>query len=149
MTRYHWLRLRAACHPTEDQARVDAALRFVAGVADEEYAAGLVSTTMETHHGLPLVIAQETLERSRAIRDLLERIVAIPDALATLQSTVAARTDDDGVFYLRLDKQAAAAGELRLLDGEDAIQVRLKLEVYPSTRAAAIAAVSAMLAARP
>lgn len=144
-TRYHWLRLRTACHPTEDPAKVQAALRFVSGLGDAAFANAFQDTAMETHHGLALHICEVTVEKSRAIRDVLERVLALAGAVERLRATALQRTDDDGVFYFRLDKQAAAAGELILLDAEDAVQMRLKLEVYPATRDAAIAAVDAML----
>jgi len=144
-TRYHWLRLRAACHPTEDESRVKDALRFASGLDEPGFTGALQDTPMETHHGLPLHILEATVDRSRAVRDILERLFALDAALPTLRATLDRRVDDDGVLYLRLDKQAAAQGRLELLDGEDAIQIRLKLEVYPATRPAAVSALSALL----
>jgi RNA binding exosome subunit len=144
--RYHWLKLRAVAHPTEDVAKVEASLRFVSGLDEAAFAAARKDTPMDTHHGLTLHVLEATVEKSRAIRDVLERVFALPGALDRLRATADARVDDDGILYLRLDKQAAHDGRLELLDGEDAVQARLKLESYPATRAAAVAAVQAMLA---
>src|SRR5690242_16977414 len=102
--RYHWLRLRASCHPTEAPERVLDALRLASGLQGGEFAAALQDRALETHHGLPLHIYEVTVDRSRAIRDVLERVLALPGARERLAATVAARVDDDGVFYLRLDK---------------------------------------------
>ncbi len=143
--RYHWLRLRAACHPTEEPGKVREALRFVAGLSEDDFAPAFEDDAMETHHGLPLHIFEVTVDKSRAIRDILQRIFALDGGLETLRRTIAKRIDDDGVFYLRIDKQAAAGGALALLDGEDAVQVRIKLEVYPSTREAALGALEKLL----
>jgi hypothetical protein len=101
---------------------------------------------MDTHHGLTLHVLEATVEKSRAIRDVLDRVFALPGALDRLRDTVGSRVDDDGILYLRLDKQAACAGRLELLDGEDAVQLRLKLETYPATREAALAGITAILA---
>jgi RNA-binding protein len=144
-TKYHWLKLRCVAHPTEDTAKVLAALRFVSGLDEPRLAGALKDAAMESHHGLVQHVYEATLDRSRELRDLLDRVLALPEALQRLQATLEARTDEEGVLYLRLDKQAAFLGELRLTDGEDAIQLRLKLETYPATRAAALAGLDALL----
>jgi RNA binding exosome subunit len=140
--RYHWLRLRATCHPTEDLAKVVAALRFVAGVPD----LAIEETAMETHHGGTVHVVEAVLPRSRAIRDALQRLLDLPGARDDLVATLEARTDDEGVFYLRLDKQEAFHGRLVLTRGEDAVQVRLRLETYPAGREAALVALGDLLA---
>jgi RNA-binding protein len=142
---YHWLRLRAVAHPTEDAARVEEALRFVSGLEPEAFRAALSTTRMDSHHGLPLIVMEAVLERSRALRDVLGRILALPGATQRLSDTLESRVDDDGILYLRVEKQAAAQGLLVLTEGEDALQVRLKVEAYPANRAAALAALQAML----
>lgn len=143
---YHWLRLRAVAHPTEDLAKVQEALRFVAGLESTAFAAALQATRMETHHGLPLTVLECVLDRSRDLRAVLARVFALPAALDQLRATLEKRVDDDGILYLRLEKQAAALGKLRLLDGEDAVQLRLKVEAYPAGRAASLEALRQLLA---
>jgi hypothetical protein len=76
---------------------------------------------------------------------VLARVLAIPGAHERVLATLDARVDDDGILYLRLDKQAAFAGRLVLLDGEDAIQLRLKPEAHPANREAALAALRGWL----
>jgi RNA binding exosome subunit len=134
--RYHWVRLRASCHPTEDLAKVEAALRFVAGVPGLP----LESTAMDTHHGGTVRIVEAVLDRSRAVRDVLQRLLDLPGAREELAATLEARTDDDGVLYVRFDKQEAFQGRLALTRGEDAVQLRLRMETYPASREAALAA---------
>jgi RNA binding exosome subunit len=144
-TTYHWLRLRAVAHPTEDPAKVRTALRFASGLDQPDFAAALRESRLETHHGLPLLVFEVTLDKSRSLRDVLTRVFALPGALERLRETLAARVDDDGIFYLRVDKQAALRGDLRLLDGEDAVQLRLKVEAYPADRDAVLAALRRVL----
>lgn len=164
--RYHWLKLRAVAHPTEDAARVRQALAFVAGAppgpagsasdptartapraptAPTTPSDPVVDTPMETHHGLTSHVLEATVDKSRALRDVLERVLAVPDARERLLATLESRTDDDGVLYLRLDKQAAFQGRLELTQGEDCVQVRLKVEAYPAGREAALGALRRML----
>lgn len=140
--RYHWLRLRAACHPTEDLSRVQAAVQFVAGTATVPTVTGL-----ESYHGGELRLVEATLDRSRDVRNVLQRLLDLPGARADLAQTLDARTDDDGVFYARFDKQAAAQQRLAMTRGEDAVQLRLKMEHYPATREAALQALSVLVAA--
>lgn len=142
--RYHWVRLRANCHPTEELARVQQAVQFVAGLDDKGFQPQV--TALESHHGGIVQLVEATVDKSRAVRDLLQRILDLPGARDDLQRTLDARTDDDGVFYLRVDKQDAYSGRLTLTRGEDCVQLRLKLEHYPATREAAVAALQALLA---
>jgi RNA binding exosome subunit len=141
--RYHWLRLRASSHPTEDLAKVEAGVRFAAGVPDLP----LTSSAIETHHGGTVHLVEATLDKARAVRDFLGRVLALPGARDDLAATVEARVDDEGVFYLRFDKQEAVQGRLVLTRGEDAVQARLKMEHYPATREAALDSLRLMLAA--
>lgn len=139
---YHWLRLRAVAHPTEDPERVAQALRFVAG-GDVE----ISQTTLEMHHGMPQQVLEAMLTRSRALRDAFDRVLALPEA-GRLLAEQERRTDDDGVFYVRLDKQAAYTGTLTIADNDDCVQLRLKVECHPATRPAAIEALRPILERR-
>ena len=141
--RFHWAKLRATCHATEDEAKVAAALRLASGVPE----AAVEATELESHYGGSVRILEIRLEKSRPVRDLLDRILELPGARESLLATVERRTDDDGVLYLRLDKQAAVQGALRLLDGEDCIQVRFRPEVYPPSREGAVLAMRAAVSA--
>ena len=141
--RYHWVRLRASCHPTEDLDKVAQAVRFVAG--QDEAAFKPLVTALESHHGGTVRLVEAVLDKSRAVRDVLGRLLALPGARDDLKATLEARTDEDGVFYARVDKQEAYAGRLVLTRGEDCVQLRLKLEHYPATREAALASLRRLL----
>lgn len=143
--RYHWIRLRANCHPTEELAKVQQAVQFVAGQDGKAFQP--LVTPLESHHGGTVQLVEATLEKSRQVRDLLQRILDLPGARDDLARSLEARTDEDGVFYLRVDKQDACGGKLTLTRGEDCVQLRLKLEHYPATREAALAALAQLLAA--
>lgn len=129
--------MRASCHGTEEPDRVASAMAQVAGVPVAELP--LDRTELESHHGGLVTILEAKLDKSRAARDVLARLLALPEA-AALVAAVESRTDDDGVFYARVDKQAAYQGRLVLTNGEDCVQLRFKPEVHPATREAAIAA---------
>ncbi len=138
---YHWLRLRTTCHATEDPEKVRGALRAAAGTE----ALDTAETPLDSHYGGTVLLLEAKLDRSRALRDAVQRILDLPGALDELRSSLEARTDDDGVFYVRLDKQEAAQGRLALTRGEDAVQLRLKLQHHPATREAALAGLRHLL----
>lgn len=141
--RFHWVRLRASCHATEDPERVAQAIAFVAG-AD---VAGLAMerTELLSHYGGLVTLLEARIEKSRGARDVLGRLAGLPGARDALAASVDARVDDDGVFYARADKQAAYEGRLELTQGEDCVQVRWRAETYPATREAAVAAMKEAL----
>jgi RNA-binding protein len=117
------------------------AVEFAAGVPLE-----LTITDLDSHHGGTVRLVEAEVAKARNIRNALQRILDLPGARDDLIATLDARTDEDGVFYVRVDKQEAAQGRLVLTRGEDAIQVRLKMEHYPATREAAVALLGQMLA---
>ncbi|MHB8633950.1 MAG: RNA-binding domain-containing protein [Thermoplasmatota archaeon] len=139
--RFHWLRLRAMAFATEEVERVSHAVAFVAGVEP-----GVVQVApLESHHGQPMQVVEANLPKSRAARAVLERVLALPGAREALVATLEARVDDDAVFYLRVDKQAAYQGRLELSTGEDCVQCRFRVESYPASRAGAVQALKAAL----
>lgn len=143
--RFHWLRLRATAHATEDPERVRRAMQTVSGLDDEAFAAATDPTAMESQHGGAIVWLETNVTRSADVRQAVSRLLSIcPPGIA---DELEARTDDEGVFYLRFDKQAAFQGTLKPTRGDDAIQVRIRPQVHPASRAGAIAAVAEALAA--
>lgn len=134
--RFHWLRLRATAHPTEDVEWVAEALRTLAGDA----ALPVEVAPVESHHGGTLHLLQAQLTRNADIRRVLD---ACGVAAAGLDPET--RVDEDGVLWLRADKQAAADGHIRLADVEDAIRILVRLEVHPARREVVVAAWRAWL----
>ncbi len=117
-----------------------AALQHCTGLDDEAFAEALEETRLESHHGGEVVLLEATLTRAKDIRGALG---LLGDAeREELSCAVEPRTDDQGVFTFRLSKQEAFEGNIRLTAGDDAVQLRLKPEVHPSSREAAMAAIS-------
>ncbi len=141
MMRFHWLRLRATAHATEPVEHVRQAMLHLTGLDDETFDAVTEIVPVESHHGGEVFTLETTLKRSRDIRTALARLLPQPG----LAAQVEARTDDDGVFYLRFDKQAAHGAQVVLVQGEDAIQVRLRPEVHPAKRENAVRALQELL----
>lgn len=115
------------------------------GLDDEGFAKVVEETELDSHHGGRVVLMECLLERAREIRGALDVMWTAP---GTLAEEVDARTDDHGVFHWRMGKQAAFQGRMETTRGDDAVQCRLKPEVHPVRRDAAVAAVLGALASR-
>lgn len=126
----HYLSFRAFAHATEKEERVREALSSASGAKNIE------SIRAEGHHGNPITVLSASLNRAKEIREFFLRFDE--EGRRTILDTLKDRIDDDCNFHLRLDKQDAFLGELRVVRGEDVISVRGKVESYPKRRESAI-----------
>jgi RNA binding exosome subunit len=126
---FHYIDLRAFAYETEDEARVEAALRTF---LPEEFA--LERAESRGHHGDRIVVRSARVERADGIRHVLAQIADAPDYERIFEE-LDDRVTDNCEFFLRFDKQAAFRGEVRLGEG---ITVRAKVEAYPAKREAAL-----------
>lgn len=140
--RCHWLRLRATAHPTEDLDRVVSAVQFLSGLDDDTFTAATEVTPIESHHGGDVHLIECTIKRQREIRACLASLIP---AAGDLPGEVEARTDHNGTFHVRFDKQAAFEGQVVRRQVEDAVIVQVRPEVHPASHEAAVAAVTAWL----
>ena len=128
---------RVFCHATEDEAKVIQALKFASG-ADE-----IKREVSEGYHGNPIIILEVFIKEKRRSKDFFSRLddAAIQELLGSLEK----RMDDDCNLYLRLDKQEAYLGVMKLTASDDAIAVRAKVESYPKKRETAMKSVTEFL----
>jgi len=125
----HYVDLRAFCYVTEDEERVESALRtFLPEEVEIERAVS------EGHHGDRIVVLSARVERADEVRHVLDRLGELDDVDAVV-SELDERVDDNCAFYLTLDKQAAFSGEVERGDG---ITFRTKVEAYPAKKPAAV-----------
>ena len=128
---FHSVELRAYCHATEEETRVEGAMRCLSpwGV--------LQMKRSEGHHGNPIVLITCHLEDSGEIAKFWRRLKeagAIPEIVETLQE----RIDDEGVLHLRFDKQKAFAGSIDLARLDDVVAVQAKVAAYPAKKSNAV-----------
>ena len=130
---FHYIDLRAFCYVTEDDRRVERALRRF---LPEEFELDRASS--EGHHGDRILILSARVENADDVRVVLGALDSLPsDERAQLLRERDERIDENCSFFVTLDKQAAYGGEVRLGDG---ITLRGKVEAYPATRERAIEA---------
>jgi len=125
----HYVDLRTFCYATEDEPRVESALRQF---LPDEYP--IDRETGEGHHGDPIVVLSARVENADDVRHVVGKVRELDD-LETVLDELDQRVDEDCAFYLKLDKQAAFRGEVRRGEG---ILLRAKVEAYPAKKPAAV-----------
>ena len=126
---FHYVDLRTFCYATEDEKRVEAALRAYLPEETE-----LEREVTEGHNGDRIVILSVRLERADDVRYVLSRLTELEDFDRLLEE-LEARIDDNCAFYIGLDKQAAFNDDIAFGDG---LMLRGKVEAYPAKKARAI-----------
>jgi len=126
---FHYIDLRTFCYDTEDERRVEAALRHF---LPEEFEVSRVEST--GHHGDRIVVLSARVENADGMRHVLERLRGGAD-VAQLRDELDERVNENNAFMAHLDKQAAYQGSAELGEG---ISFRAKVEAYPATREAAV-----------
>lgn len=121
---FQGLHARTLSHATENLEKVRLALSTAIGSEDIS-----VSKT-EGHHGNPLLVLEAHVDDEAAIRRFFERMNS--DDLAEIVRTLDSRMDDKCALYIRLDKQSALIGTIKLGRNDDVISVRLRVRAYPS-----------------
>jgi len=125
----HYVDLRAFCYATEDEPRVEAALRtYLPEDVPIEREEG------EGHHGDRILVLSARVENADDVRHVLDRVRELAD-LDAVVAGLDERVDENCSFFLKLDKQAAFRGEIERGDG---IMLRAKVEAYPAKKPAAV-----------
>ncbi len=132
---YHII-LRAFAHATEDVFRVQKALKFLVSstsVLDRELIEELQS---EGHHGNPITVLSLQVKRKADCLGFASfvREHFLEKDVVRLRNEMSERLDNDQVFHLRFDKQAAYLQKVRLTDSSNAITVKVKIKTYPKSR---------------
>jgi len=124
---------RAFVAATEDEGRVREALAVFVPLDR------ISSVTAEGHFGNEIKILEASLKKkeARAFFSILREQLPASDQ-ARLRREMADRLEDDSHFYLRLDKQAAYKGILRLTESKDALDVTTLVKTYPARREEAL-----------
>jgi RNA binding exosome subunit len=124
----HYILFRTQSHATEDVERVREALGHV-------LPEGTPVEALETegYFGNPIRILTARLEKKAAVAFMGFLKQRLPEAdLKALVSELPERVDEECFLYLRLSKQDAFLGDVRITYAEDAISLRGKLEAYPA-----------------
>ena len=131
---------RAFVAATEDEGRVREALGILVPLDR------ISATAAEGHFGNEIKILEASLRKKEGqvfFQILREQLLT--DDLRRLRREIPDRLEGDSHFHLRLDKQAAYKGLLRLTDSRDALDVSALIKTYPSRRTEALRILSELL----
>jgi RNA binding exosome subunit len=131
------LSFRTFTHATEDEEKVEQALKLASG-ADE-----ITRSKSEGYHGNPIVVMEAKISRSKEIKEFFASLPV--EDVQRLLDTLEIRIDEESMFFLRLDKQAAFEGRLTLGRNDDVISVRGKIKSYPQSRENALKTMGSIL----
>ena len=128
-------------HSTEDSSGVRKALDFfLFNSTDSTEKPGIHDAVeiidAQGHHGNPIKIFSAQVSRkqdSKALALFIRQNMSDED-VELLRSEMPDRLDDEQVFHMRFDKQAAFLGRVNLTSSSDAIAVRIKIATYPKNR---------------
>ncbi|EMA50070.1 MULTISPECIES: RNA-binding protein [Halococcus] len=135
---FHYVDLRSFCYATEDEARVERALRTL--LPDEFEINRAVS---EGHHGDRIVVLSARAENADDVRHVLDRLADLD--LDRIRDELGDRVNDNCALFMRLDKQAAYKGRVERGEG---LELRGKIEAYPAKKEAAVENAADALEAR-
>lgn len=132
----HHINFRVLAHATEDVSRVRMALDFFLSSSGAQERAKLIEELcVEGHHGNPITIYSAQLKKKAeclAFARFVRGKLSEADVLK-LRAEMPERLDEDLVFHLRFDKQAAYLGEVKLTEASDAITAKVKIATYPKS----------------
>lgn len=131
---------RAFVAATEDEGRVREALGIFVPLDR------ISSLTAEGHFGNEIKILEASLRKKegQAFFQILREQLSTDDQLR-LRREIPVRLEGDSHFHLRLDKQAAYKGLLRLTDSKDALDVCALVKTYPARRESALKILSELI----
>ena len=114
-------------HATEDPGRVARALLNVLP-EDLRGKARIREQRFKGHYGNPIRLMEVLIDEPEEASLAWEWILSNLDDLDRrhLLATLEERVDDNGTLYIRLDKQEAFHGSLRILEGDDVVRVSVK-----------------------
>ncbi|MDQ2051510.1 RNA-binding protein [Natronolimnohabitans sp. A-GB9] len=138
----HYVDLRTFCYATEDEKRVEEALRtFLPDEGEEDEPFEIERVESEGHYGDRILVLSARVENADDVRHVLSRLADLEN-LDDLIDELDDRVTENTELFLRLDKQAAFEGDVRLGEG---ITFRGKVEAYPAKKDQAVENAEAVL----
>ncbi len=116
---------RVICHATEDEKKVLKALENVLGSIE---GGRLKREQLAGHYGDPIILLTLELsdeDRAKAVLEKLKKGLSALEKL-TLVSEAFEEKGQEGILYVRLDKQSAYLGSLKL-SNRDSIKLELRV----------------------
>jgi len=118
--------VRFCVHATEDVDKVMKAIQTVLPIENEEDEITFNENATEGHYGNPITFFETRIKNKKVINAIIDNL---SDKLGSLDKTQLSETLDrcfeKGSLFLRLDKQAAMQGKIKLVNS-DPIRIRIR-----------------------
>jgi RNA binding exosome subunit len=121
---FQGLHARTLSHATEDLEKVKLALLTAVGSDD------ITVSRTDGLHGNPIVVLESHVDDDETIHRFFDRLSS--DDLGEILRTLEARMDDKCNLFIKLDKQAAFNGTVKLGRNDDVVSVRLRVRAFPA-----------------
>ncbi len=129
-----WIKVSAVVHSTEDREKVGEAIATLFPFEFE-----ILVSKAKGHYGNPMEYLEVEITRSSEIKKFWKHFLdLLGDQKEELLRSVEERIDGQNVLHIRIDKQKAYLGEVRLAECGDAIAVKVKLVTYPARKDAIV-----------
>ena len=129
----HHIRVSTFAHATEDPEKVLEAMGifFPEDVPSEDIEFEILET--EGYFGNPIKVINAELKRSKSVKKMLEHLKELlnEENKEYLLENLEEKVDETGTFFIRFNKQKAYLGEVAVGEGEDVIQVKIKVKAFP------------------
>jgi hypothetical protein len=115
-------------HATEDEDRVENAITNL--LPEENRDLWLTRKTLKGYHGDPITIVTGKIRTKKGATGVLRRVVQALSSLdqQRILDELEERLDEGGNLYIRLDKQNAYLGKVRLLE-TDPVKMKFRLRL--------------------
>ena len=134
----HYVDLRAFCYVTEDDKRVEDALRLL---LPEDFE--IQRAKSEGHYGDRILVLSARVESASGMSAVMDALGDLADEdFSRVVDELDERVTENCELFLTLDKQSAFNGQVELGDG---ITVRGKVEAYPAKKESAVENVEELL----
>ncbi len=120
--------ISAFSHATEDEDKVEKAIKNL--LPEENRDLWLTRKTLKGYHGDPITIVAGKIRTKKGATGVLRRVVQELSSLdqQRLLDELEERLDDGGNLYIRLDKQNAYLGKVRLLE-TDPVKMKFRFRL--------------------
>ena len=134
MTLAHSAVISVFSKPEENHQEIkDALIRFVCLDLEKEKLK-INEKKATSFEGLTIIILSITLDKAKHVQQFLEMLKEkiSSEEKELLVKQYLTRVDDDLNFYLRLDKKALIANELKLTETGECFHIKIHLACYPA-----------------
>lgn len=129
----HYIAYRAFVYGTENEEKVRKAIRTLFPNSK------LQKESIKGYYKNPVLILHGKIDKSGEIKDFIQKIKNLKQSdRHKILDDLERKTDDKGNLFLRLHKQRAYLGELKLTEHGDSIHLKIKMAAYPAKKKPAI-----------